>query len=157
MNPSLKLGLELTAILAAFAAVGISVFSLKKTIDNANELKTIDMIVYLEDKYDHIKYEIRPFVDDSSKAKEYYFRYWDLQINQHQFWRLGYLNDDIYSYWLCFRYHDFQNNEILGGMSYLEGWKLVQKTYDLSPEFSAFIKEVINGSHHLISESCQRE
>jgi hypothetical protein len=48
---------------------------------------------------------------DEAAAKKYYGRFWNLQLEQYEYWRQGFIKDDIYANWMGMRRHAFQNDE----------------------------------------------
>ncbi|SRR6266478_5183842 len=143
--------IAISAVSICFSAVslGLAVWALTKSIENqrqsiANQrdLKGIDLLVTFQKRYDELAYDVRSKVDSDEKATEYYHRFWDLQFEQYQYWKLGMIQPEIYGSWMEFRRQEFVRNYKIRNVTFQEGW-LEGKNYLFAgdPKRSGYYKE----------------
>lgn len=134
-------------------ALIMSIITFSFHIKRQYEMKTIDLMRSFQSRYDKLVWEVVDGVQNKSQAAQYYSRYWNLQLEQYEYWKQGYIDDNIYAYWMRLRRATY-NNPILDplgnripGYGYQEGWKDAKKwlridlhTYDFGP----FMEEVMN-------------
>lgn len=71
----------------------------------------------------------------------FYNRYWALQFDQFTYWLQGFVDDEIFRYWMMERHDAWLANPVFAGISYRNGWDkaMVGWTYT---EFITFMKIV---------------
>lgn len=118
-NKLLVASIVISAVSICFSAasVGLALWALTKSIenqrqsiDNQRDLKGIDLLVTFQKRYDELAYDIRSKVDSDERATEYYHRFWDLQFEQYQYWKVGMIQPEIYGSWMEFRRQEFVRN-----------------------------------------------
>jgi hypothetical protein len=127
------------------------------------ELKEIDLRQFFLKRYEEIVFDQREKVESlpantpkeilEKKARSYYHRFWDLQLEEYQF-RCSHLIDErIYSSWMDFRYGEFRENADLQGINYRTGWEEAKDYFSKrEPQkkryytnFIGFMDKVFNG------------
>lgn len=140
-----KLTLTSVAIsaLSFFFAVGALLYTVRKE----REMKMLDMLSHFQQRYDLVVYDVKSKVQaGNARALEaYYYRFWDLQFEQYQDWKAGFITPEIFTSWMDFRNREWQQNEEVGGMKYQQGWEESRK-YLGDEKFSQFMKEVFKGN-----------
>ena len=63
----------------------------------------------------------------------YYERFWNLQFDQFNAWRDGFVSDEIYKYWLTNRHTDWLTNKPIGSISYQDGFAQTVPTWSHTP------------------------
>ncbi len=79
----------------------------KNSLQLNNELKTVDVMLSCQRKYDELVIEKNKssivFSKFSEKTKNYYVRFCNLQFDQWQYYKLNFLKETIYLNWLIRR------------------------------------------------------
>jgi hypothetical protein len=148
-----KIFLRWLPIVISFFSVAVSIASAHFSVKVNQSLKTLDLMLRCQERYERIYYDIRSETNHGSrKAEEYYDRYWGLQIDQYQYWKEGFIDSETYSYWMHLRNLEWQQNDKVGELSYQDGWKYAIKHLGLDgSDFHRFMTSVFNGKHHLVS------
>jgi hypothetical protein len=127
------------SVVASFVSVVLALSAVIVTINTQRQLKEIDLRQNFLKRYDELVFEVKPRTmsapansDDEKKAAQlmafsYYHRFWDLQLEEYQFWREGLIDKQIYASWMDFRRSEMQNNESLQGISYRQAWDEMTK------------------------------
>jgi len=96
-------------------------------------VKSIDVIAKCSDRYDAIHVD-RSSLDRWDKAapgnaandprdvERVYKRFWALQQFQHDMFILGVIETEVYLSWMNHKVRLFQQNEVIGGLSFRDGW-----------------------------------
>jgi hypothetical protein len=115
-------------------------------------MKRLDVLLQCQTRYEKIVYDTkRKIIDEKRDAQDYYDLFWDLQVEQYQYWKLGYLDSDTYSYWMHWRYVEWQRNDSINGVDYHEGWKrFCSKTRMEGKDFHLDMESVFSGEHRLL-------
>jgi hypothetical protein len=126
-----------------------AVVALLYTVHNEREMKTIDLLTHFQQRYDYLVYEEQrklqalPEEQARPQAEAFYRRFWDLQLEQYQEWREGFITPEIFSSWMNFRRCEWERNEKVGGVTYREGWEGFKKYLGNDDDgFSAYMEEV---------------
>ncbi len=141
--------LTLVSIFISALSFGFAIYALIYTLDQQRKMKVIDLLAEFQRRYDEVTYDVKGKVQAQPQVgqvrpEEYYRRYWDLQLEQHQYWKSGYITREIYSSWMDFRRREWLANEQVGGKSYQDGWQEAKRYLD-DYEFSNFMERVFNG------------
>lgn len=117
---------SLSVIIALFALV-ISIRTRKQNVESLREMKTIDLMRSFQERYDNLRWESALQVDSPAAAKRYYERFWNLQLEQFEYWIGGFIQHKTYAFWMDIRRHSFENGEDLfpPGIQYAfaNGWE----------------------------------
>jgi len=164
------------SVVLALITLNSSISNQRHLISNQREMKGIDLLATFQKRYDELAYDVRSRVNDptklvardsasqstqfndstkttSEKSKDWYHRFWDLQFEQYQYWKLGYINKDIYVTWMEFRKHEWDTNDSLAGMTYQEGWTETKEHHfgggsdrgAYYKNFTKFMRDVFDG------------
>jgi hypothetical protein len=139
------------SVLIALSAVKRSAENQRNIVENQRDMKGIDLLVSFQQRYDALAYDARSQAslnitdaEKSTKAMEWYRRFWDLQFEQYQYWKKGYINYDIYESWMDFRWHEWDTNDSLNGVTYRVGWKdTKEKHFGGRPSGVSYYKDFI--------------
>jgi hypothetical protein len=106
----------------------------------------MDVAIGCQHRYMDTVFDAKMLVKEGKvKGEDYYLKFWNLQIDQFQYWTLGYIETEIYRYWMQCRHRESERNETLGGISYDAGWKLAQEQLCPPPAFVEFMTKVFHG------------
>lgn len=126
------------------------------------ELKEIDLRQFFLKRYEEIVFDQREKVESlpadtpkeilEKKAKNYYHRFWDLQLEEYQFRCSQLIDEKIYASWMDFRYGEFRDNAYLQGTNYQDGWEEAKRYFrdrepSKKPYYENFIKFIEKVSH----------
>lgn len=123
----------------------LTVVEIERTnLEYNQELKSIDLMNSFQSRYDKIIYDYKKeALDDIIPVQEYYNRFWNLQLEQWQYFNKGYIDGNTYCYWMKCRYREFQKNEMVKGIKYEEGFKNAVKILEV-PKFKNFMNNVFS-------------
>ena len=120
----------------------LTAFVLYLSLRRSRELKSIDVVLQSQSRYHNVTSKQKEQADKGEiEPIAYYESYWDLQFAQYQYWRQGFIPDEIYNSWLRFRQRDYAKNVNLRQMSYSDGWEKVSVGLS-NTEFTGFMKVV---------------
>jgi hypothetical protein len=138
--------IRLTGTVLSFLAFGFSLYTLNFNSEKQRELKTLDLMANFQERYDEIMWETKDRVETNHNAKDWYTRFWNLQLEQYEYWKKGYISDETYEYWMAHRRHSFNenNNPFINKpevtITYKEGWEYSSKHLVLSEHRMGFRK-----------------
>lgn len=129
----------LTSLIALYTIV-----ILRKSLIQTKEHQSINLTNDYQKRYEAIKYDVGVAdLRSNSDWENYYLKYWNLQFEQFEYFKKGYIDESIYTYWLIVRYGEYHENAKTGKMNYKNGWDFVSdKT--VSTEFKSFMERVFN-------------
>jgi hypothetical protein len=78
---------------------------------------------------------------NKEEATSYYYDFWNVQHNQYDCWKQGYIDDATFKYWMTLRKHDYDAKKSIAGMEFKEGWEVVAEEYK-DTDFAPFINKV---------------
>lgn len=132
--------------------------------------KSVDVMMKCSDRYDAIHIErakldrgkMTPAVEDSSRSglgfrpstpdtqpnderdvEMVYKRFWGLQQFQHEMFALGLIELGVYQSWLIHKARLFHENEVIGSITFREGWeKYGKKSNQENIAFTRLISEI---------------
>lgn len=110
-------------------------------------LKSVDVIIHFNKVYDeiafreHLLLQSDPTAATEARVQQYYRRFWNLQLEQFFMFKKGYIEHDIFRYWMQCRQDEMKANQSLGHMSYKQGWEQASKTLKAT-EFEVFMSHV---------------
>lgn len=141
--------LTLASVLISAMSFGFAVCALLYTVHKEREMKIIDLLSHFQQRYDQITYEVKSEVQALPEAQArpleaYYYRFWDLQLEQYQAWKAGFITPEIYSSWMEQRQREWGRNWAVGGKTYQDGWRET-KEYLNNKEFADFMDKVFAG------------
>ncbi len=117
-----------------------------------HEMKQIDLMRHFQDRYDKIIWEVSKEVTDERTANAYFDRYWNLQLEQYEYWKQGLIDDDVFAYWMKLRRESYMDaewrpfEETLPDYTYKQGWEHARLALriDLHTfDFSDFMADVM--------------
>jgi hypothetical protein len=121
--------------------------TLDRTLRSARNLKKADVLMECHRRFDGL-WEVRDFPstlqDPKRYYERYYERYWSLHLDEYKHWQNGFIDDDIFRYWMRGRVHDWVANEPVGpvgSMSFKEGWRYAKSRW-AHTNFFDFMEEV---------------
>ena len=116
--------------LFTFVTIIIMVVTFIKSLKMTKVNKIIDVTINCQKRFDTIVWEsVRLINEGKVEVEEYYERYWNLQLEQFQYWKLGFINDEIYKYWMSARFKEWNQNKSIGEISYQDGWHKAAEYY----------------------------
>lgn len=106
------------------------------------ELKTIDLMSSFQNRYDDIMHTSKKLSNEGIlDGVIYYERFWNLQLEQWQYFNKGYVDCSTYSYWMLCRYREWIKNDSVGGITFQDGFKLGLSGLE-APKFKSFMSTV---------------
>lgn len=143
--------IELLLLTATLLA---SVYSQYINTAREHEMKTIDLMWHFQDRYDNLVWEIAPAVHDDAGARAYYGRYWNMQLEQFEYWQQGLIEDDVYAYWMALRRATYNDPArpfpSLPDYTFARGWEEAKQDLHVDVDtygFGRFMEEVMK-THH---------
>jgi hypothetical protein len=134
----------------------LSALILLFTLLNASRMrrtKALDLSCNYQARYHETNWEdIRSVERGEISAETWYEKFWNLQLEQYQYWKMGYIPNDIFSYWMRLRQKEWAKNASLGAKTYREGWNRA-KEYLSDPQFAGFMTRVFEGKLSLALKS----
>lgn len=148
------LSLELLLLTATLL---VSIYSQSINIQRQHEMKTIDLMTHFQNRYDTLMWEVSPAVADEATASAYFSRYWNMQLEQYEYWQQGLIEDDVYSYWMSLRretYRDEAYRPFRGFPDYTfqQGWDFARADLHVDVDtygFGSFMNEVMTGTRDI--------
>lgn len=110
-------------------------------------LKTVDVMIHFNKVYDDVAYrehsslQSDPLAATPARVQQHYRRFWNLQLEQFIMFRKGFIEPDIFRYWMQCRYDEMKANEVVGDMTYKQGWEQASKTLKRT-DFEIFMNHV---------------
>jgi hypothetical protein len=143
INSGLSLFVSLVSIVLAY-------YAFTTTTSTQRELKAIDLRQSFQKRYEELVFDGKDKasapVQDQGQAQKlaigYYHRFWDLQLEEYQYWKDGLVDAEVYASWMDFRRLEWKANDPLQGVTYQQAWAEV-KVYFLNHETNriAYYKE----------------
>ena len=126
----------LSAIILLFTLLNAAKMRRTKALDLANAYQT---------RYNEANWREKQQVERGELSADiWYEKFWNLQLEQYQYWRMGYIPSDIFEYWLRLRRKEWETNSSLGEKTYREGWHLGKACFS-DPHFAEFMNLVFDG------------
>jgi len=137
----------------SIAALIISLVALIAVWAQGKKHKLIDVTLHFQEAYDQLEMRIVD-VNNEEEANYWFNRFWNLQARQYEYWLNGFIEDDIFIYWIGCRRNEIINNGVFkkfenGTKSYTfkSGWENVKvksifKSHPYS--FVEFIQAIID-------------
>jgi hypothetical protein len=155
-NPTFEEVLSLAQVLFYFLIPIVSFltyFQAKEIAKNTSSLnknsKKVDVMMVFHKRYDELKFEKEPMEKQTSvdgeltqDLKNYYYRFWNLQLDQWQYSKLDFLDDEIYSHWLNSRRLEWKSLDEYEKNVYKIGLEYAMKMIG-NEEFKVFIYKVV--------------
>lgn len=90
----------------------------------AKQSTSAELLADCNRRYDElITIMINGGITDSNVSPDlYYRRFWSLQFDQYNYRKLGFLDAQIFQYWMQCRHDDWNRNPTVGGKSYQDSW-----------------------------------
>jgi hypothetical protein len=136
-----------------FLTAVILYLTLVRSLRTWKENKAVDVMLRCQERYDDIVWNYKQKVRNSGIDElEFYERFWELQVEQFQYWRKGYISDEIYECWAYQRHREWLENKNLRSLSYQDGWKKICGL-EVQNVFTQFMNLVFSGN---ISEAMKK-
>jgi hypothetical protein len=101
----------------------VLIITIVQTVRITRDTKAVDVILQCTKRYDDLVWVQKHQVYEKKlPATTYYIRFWNLQLEQFQFWLLGFLSDEIFKYWLTCRFKEWKEDKAEGEVGYKDGW-----------------------------------
>lgn len=97
-------------------------------------LKSVDVLIHFNNMYDAVAYVERenlrndPVAATQERIEQHYRRFWNLQLEQYLLFKKGFIDPDIFRYWMQCRFEEWNDNQVIGGISYKQAWETTAKT-----------------------------
>lgn len=140
-------------LLLLTATLTVSIYSQSINIQRQHEMKMVDLMTHFQNRYDVLMWEVAPAVDEMEDAQSYFSRYWNLQLEQYEYWQEGLIEDDIYAYWMGLRratYNDasYRPFRTFPEYTFQQGWTFARADLHVEADsygFDGFMREVMTG------------
>jgi len=149
MHEGREIMIDLTFLAPWIQVITVIVLSINVwlTLGRNREVKSMDVAIECQNRFMDTVYDARSLVEDGKMGDHsYYLRFWNLQIDQYQYWALGYVKTDIYRYWMRCRFREWSHNKTLDRMDYRQGWEFAIEQLSPPLGFIEFMTKVFNGS-----------
>lgn len=120
--------IKLAGLILSIVAFGFSLYTLSYNTKKQREMKTIDLKKDYQKRYDELVWDIQSKVKNDNDALKWHERFWNLQLEQYEYWIQGFIDHDEYEYWMEFRrtsyrnkFNPFDDNSIT--ISFEKGWE----------------------------------
>ncbi|HEX4055475.1 MAG TPA: hypothetical protein VHX86_14515 [Tepidisphaeraceae bacterium] len=135
---------EVIALLQAFSALiaGLALVISSLALREVRKMKTIDLMRAFQERYDKLRWDIAKDVKGKQTAREFYSRFWNLQLEQYEYWQHGLIDDRIYTYWMQMRRTEWGETDPFlfshkcPKPSYHDGWTIAAAV--LKPHLHSF-------------------
>ncbi len=110
-------------------------------------LKSVDVIIHFNKIYDEVAFREYMFLKEDpvaatdARLRQHFRRFWNLQLEQFIMFKKGYIDPDIFRYWMQCRHEEMKTNERLGSMTFKEGWDYASKMLK-NTDFEIFMNHV---------------
>jgi hypothetical protein len=155
---------QLATIIGSFGSIATGIGTLivlflslklsKRSILLAHQSKRADILSECNSRFSRIM-EMRSNPEVIANPKYFFERFWTLQFDQYTFWRMGFVDDDVFEYWMENRYINWKQNLFFGDMHYQDGYKSIVETLR-QPRFRKFMDELHEQGTKMIAESSER-
>jgi hypothetical protein len=144
-------------LLLLTATLLVSIYSQSINIQRQHEMKTIDLMTHFQNRYDTLMWEVSPTVDEEVEAQAYFSRYWNMQLEQYEYWQQGLIADDVYAYWTSLRratYNDaaYRPFRTFPDYTFQQGWEFARADLHVDVDtygFGSFMQEVMTGDREI--------
>ena len=137
------------------SAMLIAVVALLISSHRQREDKAVEMTSYFQQRYADVSSEREALSHPAAnrtdslahphRCHEVAVHFWNLQLEQYQFWRKGLIPQEFFEYWMrCRHYEEGKAQLSFGTMSYLESWEYAKGVLN-HPEFASFMDAVLKG------------
>lgn len=132
----------------------IAVFALIVSSHRQREDKAVEMTSYFQKRYADVTAEREALsVDtrDTIACKRAAIHYWNLQLEQYQFWKRGLIPKEFFVYWMNLRHREAKAHERFGSMNYLRSW-FYAKDVLAHEKFTRFMNKILLGNMNELDE-----
>jgi hypothetical protein len=144
-------------LLLLTATLTVSIYSQSINIQRQHEMKMIDLMTHFQGRYDVLMWEVAPAVDDIEDARSYFSRYWNMQLEQYEYWQEGLIEDDVYAYWMGLRREAYNDAEYrpfrtFPDYTFQQGWAFAKDDLHVERDtyrFEPFMQEVMTGTRSI--------
>lgn len=155
---------QLASIISAFGTVATGIGTLivlylslklnRRAMLLAHQSKRADILSECNSRFSRIM-EMRSNPEVIANPKIFFERFWTLQFDQYTFWRKGFVDDEVFEYWMENRYVEWQQNLSFGDMLYQDGYKAIKDTLRHT-RFRKFMNELHDQGTKIIAESSEK-
>lgn len=139
--------------LIAILALIISVLALITARLQSGRHKLIDVTMHFQHAYDELEM-LKTHVNSIEAARYWFNRFWNLQARQYEYWLNGYIEDDIFVYWMMCRWNEYKEkiqifnklgvNNVNFSYNFNDAWQDVSTT-DIIKHHPLNFENFING------------
>lgn len=145
---------QIISAIIMFVSVLLGVRAAKESIAANREMKSIDVLMHCNMRYEAIydmregivdlKYKEDSSDPDSRKVSAYYIKYWMLQADEHEYFSSKFLKAETIVIWAYSKISRFKSGENIGGLTLEDSWKKIGLKYNKeSIDFIRFINSLI--------------
>jgi len=113
------LGLLISAILIA----GYRLVLRNKNLEIIKELKRIEITYDFQKRFESIYSEYNIGKKSDDEINSYFLKFWNLQIEQFQYYIKDYIDEDAFLYWMRHSIKKINNHLKIENITYKEGWE----------------------------------
>jgi len=113
------LGLLISAILIA----GYRLVLRNKNLEIIKELKRIEITYDFQKRFESIYSEYNIGKKSDDEINSYFLKFWNLQIEQFQYYIKDYIDEDAFLYWMRHSIQKINNPLKIENITYKEGWE----------------------------------
>lgn len=121
----------------------LSLRNSNKTLAMSKEYKTVDVMLQCQKRYDKIVWDMKERVKKGERETDaFYDRFWNLQLEQFQYWVNGFINDKTFLYWLSCRHNEYNQPDVfgIGENSYRNSFDIFVKKYKVVTDFENLMR-----------------
>jgi len=150
--PKRRWSMRNTLILIFLIIAGLSIYMVIHNIGKQREMKIKDLQMRFEELAIDVKNKVQAQPEDQARPLEdYYYPFWDLQLEQYQLWKKKFITPEIYTSWMDLRYREWMQNDTVAGKTYQEAWEETKKHLS-NDEFSRFMEDVFKGNRKVYAD-----
>jgi len=105
----------------------------------------VDVMLRCQERYDQIIWKYKETILKSNIPEiHFYDRFWELQIEQFQYWQRGYITNEIFEHWMFQRKREWVENNKVKDLSYQDGWKKIYG-FRVDNKYTQFMERIFQG------------
>jgi hypothetical protein len=126
--------------IGTLAVLNLSLKLNKKAIQLTQQSKRADILSECNSRFSRVM-EMRSNPEIIANPKIFFERFWTLQFDQYTYWCKGFVDQEVFDYWMENRYIEWQQNLKFGDMTCQDGFKAVKETLRHT-KFKKFMNEL---------------
>jgi hypothetical protein len=137
--------MDIIQMFLTFITTVILFFTLIYTLRLSKKNKAVDVMLRCQERYDQITWRYKDTILKSDIPEiHFYDRFWELQIEQFQYWQKGYITDEIFEHWMFQRKREWAENNKIKKLSYQDGWKKIYG-FRVDNKYTQFMERIFQG------------